>query len=58
MLYEVITKDDGTYSEAVRIGDKTGNPVIWSHGTQAYLIWSKFEDTGDVRRIVDRNNFV
>jgi len=56
-VYVTFSKDDGTYSEAVRIGDKTGNPVIWSHGTQAYLIWSKFEDTGDVRRIVDRWRF-
>ena len=40
--------------EPIRIGDCTGNPVLWAQGNEAVLLWSKFEDTGDVRRIVDR----
>lgn len=46
---------DREISEITRIGDKTGNPVLWKTGpNQAVLLYSKFEDTGNVRRIVDR----
>jgi hypothetical protein len=41
-------------SEVLRIGDCTGNPVLWSNGDEAVLLWSKFEDTGDMKRLVDR----
>jgi hypothetical protein len=47
----------GEYTDPVRVGDKTGNPVIWSHRGHIYLLWSKFEDTGDIRSIVDRWKF-
>lgn len=47
----------GTYSDPIRLGDKTGNPVIWAHRDHAYLLWSKFEDAGDLRSIVDRWKF-
>lgn len=42
-------------SEIVRIGDKTGNPILWStNDGHAILLYSKFEDTRTIYRIVDR----
>ena len=30
----------------LRIGDKTGNPIVWRENNQLWLLWSKFEDDG------------
>lgn len=45
-------------SEITRIGDKTGNPVLWrTSENTATLLYSRFDDTGIIRRIVDRWKF-
>jgi len=41
-------QDDKTVSDPVRIGDKTGNPVLWADGKSAILLWSRFDDAGYV----------
>lgn len=42
-------------SEIIRIGDKTGNPVLWkTDQKRAILLYSKFENAGTIRRLVDR----
>ena len=28
----------------IRIGDKTGNPIVWRENDRTWLLWSKFED--------------
>lgn len=50
----VTSYNQGTYTRPLRIGDRTGNPVVFPHGDHTYLVWSKFEDTGEIRSIVDR----
>jgi hypothetical protein len=46
--------EDGIQSAPVRVGDKTGNPVLLPYGKDAILLWSRFEDTGYLRSRVDR----
>lgn len=42
-------------SDTIRIGDKTGNPIVWNTASnQAILLYSKFEDTGTIYRLADR----
>lgn len=41
-------------SDIIRIGDRTGNPVLWNHNNTTTLLWSKFEDDGPINRTVDR----
>lgn len=36
-------------SEYLRLGDKTGNPIVWREDNKNWLLWSKFEDTGPIR---------
>ena len=45
---------NNNYADLLKIGDKTGNPVLFSSANHCFLIWSKFEDTGPLRSIVDR----
>lgn len=53
-VHIVFIDESSEKSDVVRIGDRTGNPVLWTQGNDAILLWSKFEDTGNVQRIVDR----
>lgn len=47
-----ISKENTT--DIVRIGDNTGNPVVWQlDNDHAAILWSKFENV-EVRRLVDR----
>src|SRR5262245_36947564 len=41
-------------SSPLRLGDKTGNPVLWRDGERAFLLWSRFEDYGELKTLVDR----
>lgn len=42
-------------SKILRIGDKTGNPVLWKTGPKnAIILYSKFEDDGTIKRVTDR----
>jgi len=42
-------------SKPLRLGDKTGNPVLWDNGTdEAVLLFSIFEDSGPMRTFADR----
>jgi len=41
-------------SDIVRIGDKTGNPVLWRSGDDIFILWSRFEDDGEIVRLADR----
>lgn len=41
-------------SEIVRVGNKTGNPVVWRDGQSVLLLWSRFEDDGPIVRLADR----
>lgn len=41
-------------SDIVRIGDKTGNPILWKSGGEIFILWSKFEDDGVINRLADR----
>ena len=50
----IVFIDGPTKSETIRIGDCTGNPVLWAHGNDAILLWSKFEKHDDIRSLVDR----
>lgn len=53
-----INKKSQTKTSAIRIGNKTGNPVIWQTGKKtATLLYSKFENTGKIRTLVDRWKF-
>lgn len=46
--------DENSSPAPVRLGDKTGNPVVWQTGADtATLLWSRFEDV-PVSSIVDR----
>lgn len=38
----------------IRVGDNTGNPVLWRHGEHCVLLYSLFEDSGALRSLVDR----
>ncbi len=38
----------------IRIGDKTGNPVLWQNGQDIYILWSKFEDDDTMFSLADR----
>jgi len=51
----VVFESSGAVSEPLCIGPKTGNPVLIPQSrSKAVLVWSKFEDTGPITRIVDR----
>ena len=51
----VIYISDHYQSEPLKIGDKTGNPVLIPYDNDyAVLVWSRFEDTDKLRRKVDR----
>jgi len=41
-------------SGILRLGDKTGNPITWKHNGKTFLLWSYFEDTGDISNPVNR----
>jgi len=41
-------------SGILRLGDKTGNPITWKHDGKTFLLWSYFEDTGDISNPVNR----
>lgn len=42
-------------SKILRIGDNTGNPVLWPmDNNEAVLLWSRFEDIGPIHRLADR----
>ncbi len=41
-------------SKFFRLGDCTGNPVVWNNGNECILLWSRFEEADLVRRPVDR----
>jgi predicted neuraminidase len=46
-----------SYTEPVRLGDKTGNPIVFSHRDRAFLLWSQFEEDEKIRSLVDRWKF-
>lgn len=50
----VVFIDGSNVTASLRIGDCTGNPVLVPNGENAVLLWSKFEDTGQYRRLADR----
>jgi len=41
-------------SGILRLGDKTGNPIAWEYNGRTFLLWSYFEDTGDITNPVNR----
>lgn len=50
----VVFVNKHTISDPFRVGDGTGNPVLWEDGDDAIMIWSRFEDTGPIRSLADR----
>lgn len=46
--------DRDTISLPLRIGDKTGNPVVWAEDDAIYVLWSMFENHVNIRRSADR----
>lgn len=38
----------------IRIGDKTGNPIVWREGDKHWLLWSRFEDLESSRILATR----
>lgn len=42
------------HSAVLRIGDKTGNPILWRSGDDILLLWSKFEDNENIVKPIDR----
>lgn len=50
----VVFIDGSTMTEPLRVGDCTGNPVLVPAEEDAVLLWSKFEDNNQIRRLVDR----
>lgn len=54
-VYLLTIENHTSMSEMVRIGDKTGNPVVWPlSDSRAMLLYSKFEDIGPITRLADR----
>jgi len=54
----VVFIDRNRQSTPLRIGDKTGNPILIPYDSdKVVLLWSKFEDSGTMRSIVDRWKF-
>jgi hypothetical protein len=41
-------------SGILRLGDKTGNPIAWEYDGKLFILWSRFEDTGDISNPVNR----
>lgn len=41
----------------IRIGDKTGNPIIWREDQRVWLLWSKFEDIKPIQILAERWRF-
>jgi hypothetical protein len=52
-VYLLFIQKNGT-SVPLRLGDRTGNPVLWRDGDHAYLLWSHFEDSGYIKHLADR----
>lgn len=46
--------NQNSHSAIIRIGDKTGNPILYRSGDDILLLWSKFEDDNRIVRLVDR----
>lgn len=44
----------GKSSTPLRIGDKTGNPIVWREDEKNWLLWSKFEDDGQITSLAHR----
>jgi hypothetical protein len=44
----------GKSSTPLRIGDKTGNPIVWREDNKNWLLWSKFEDDGPMTSLAQR----
>jgi len=40
--------------DIIRIGDKTGNPIVWTQDGKINLLFSKFEDSHIVNNLADR----
>lgn len=38
----------------IRIGNKTGNPILWNENGKTWLLWSKFEDIKPIRNLAHR----
>lgn len=49
-----VTSITDRVNEYLQIGNKTGNPIIWKEFDQYYLLWSKFEDDGQIKSPADR----
>lgn len=45
---------NGHLVDTIKIGDNTGNPVIWCEQDTVVLLYSKFEDDGPIDRLSDR----
>lgn len=41
-------------SDIIRLGDKTGNPILWKHGNKIIALWSHFENDDNIINLVDR----
>ena len=41
-------------SDIIRLGDKTGNPILWKHGNTIIALWSYFENDDNIINLVDR----
>lgn len=50
----ILFMDKDNESQQFRVGGKTGNPIIFSVDDVAYIIYSKFEDSGAMLRLADR----
>lgn len=46
--------DKNGASQPLILEPKTGNPVLWTENGRLYLLWSRFEDNVQIKRIVDR----
>jgi hypothetical protein len=55
-VYLLFISKSGT-SKPLQLGSKTGNPVLWRDKDQHYLLWSHFEDDGDIKHPADRWKF-
>lgn len=52
-VYLTYLSEDNS-SNFLRLGDKTGNPIVWREGNKNWLLWSKFEDDGPMASLAHR----